>query len=451
MTVRTPLPHRRAFSLAWPAILGNITVPLVGLVDTAMLGHFSNATHLGAVALGSTVLSAVMWLVSFLRTGTTSLVGRALGSGRDDAAVTHAQRAALLAVAIGGGALLLQWIAVPALMSVLAPAGDVRDLAIQYAWIRMASVPAALVTLVISGWFVGAGDTRRPLVIVATVNVVNLVLDVAFVGGLGWNSAGAATATVIAEWLGLAVAVTLWWRAARPATRAAVRRWRGRGLRTGWRRLAAMNTDLFLRTATLYAVLTFVTAYGARLGPDILAANAILMQLMLLASYGQDGYAHAAESMVAREVGRRDVPAFRRAVSASALPAVAIGGVFTIAYLLASGPFLAVLTSLPEVTAAAQEHIGWVVWLPLASSAAYLFDGVFLGAGRTREMLVTMLAAALLVFVPALLAGLAWVDDGRNHDLWRAFLLFNVARGVFMGIAYVRISRAGRWLDRAHA
>lgn len=445
------LPHRRAFALAWPAIVGNVTVPLVGLVDTAMLGHFSDATNIGAVALGSTVLSAVMWLVSFLRTGTTSLVGRALGAGRDDAAVTHAQRATLLAVAIGGGAWLAQWVAVPALMAVLAPAGDVRELAIQYAWIRMASVPAALVTLVVSGWFVGAGDTRRPLAIVATVNVVNLGLDVAFVGGFGWGAAGAAWATAAAEWLGLALALALWWRAAPPRVRAAVSRWRGRGLRTGWRRLASMNTDLFLRTATLYAVLTFVTAYGARLGPEILAANAILMQLMLLASYGQDGYAHAAESMVAREVGRRDLPAFHRAVLASAFPAVGIGLVFSLLYLVASGPFLAVLTSLPEVTEAADTYIGWVVWLPLASSLAYLFDGVFLGSGRTRSMLTTMLASALLVFVPTFLLGLELLDDAPNHDLWRAFLLFNVARGVFLGISYARITRAGAWLERSHA
>lgn len=446
---RTPLPHRRAFALAWPAIVGNVTVPLVGLVDTAMLGHFSTATHIGAVALGATVLSAVMWLVGFLRTGTTSLVGRARGAGEDDAAVTHAQRAALLAVALGGAAWLLMWVAVPALMAVLAPAGEVRELAVQYSWIRIASVPAALLTMVVSGWFVGSGDTRRPLAIVATVNLINLVLDAAFVAGLGWNSAGAAWATVIAEWIGLGLAVALWWRAAPSAIRDAARGWRGRGLRSGWRRLASMNTDLLLRTAILYSVLTFVTAYGARLGPEILAANAILMQLMLLASYGQDGYAHAAEAMVAREIGRRDVPAFHRAVAASALPAVAIGAAFSLLYLVASGPFLSVLTSLPEVTAAADQYLGWVVWLPLLSAGAYLFDGVFLGSGRTRAMLVTMAASALLVFVPVLLAGVAWIPDARNHDLWRAFLLFNVARGVFLGLAYWRVTRTGRWLDRA--
>ncbi|WP_062378683.1 MATE family efflux transporter [Demequina pelophila] len=445
------LPHRRAFALAWPAIVGNVTVPLVGLVDTAMLGHFSTATHLGAVALGSTVLSGLLWLAAFLRTGTTSLVGRALGGGREEEAVSHAQRAALLAVGIGGAVLVVQWVAIPLLMGVLAPAGDVRTFAVQYAWIRMASVPAALLTLVLNGWFVGAGDTRRPLAVVATVNVLNLGLDVLFVGGLGWDSAGAAAATAIAEWVGLVVALALWWRRADAIQRAAVRRWRGRGLRSGWRRLAQMNTHLLVRTGVLYAVLTFVTAYGARLGPDILAANAILMQLMLLASYGQDGYAHAAEAMAAREIGRRDVPGFHRAVAASAVPAVGIGLVFTLVYLVAHTPFLRVLTNLPDVTAAAEEYMPWVVWLPLASAGAYLFDGVFLGSGRSRDMMTMMIASALAVFVPALLAGLWWIGDAPNHDLWRAFLLFNVARGAFLGLAYWRVTRAGRWLEHEPA
>lgn len=428
--------------------MGNITVPLVGLVDTAMLGHFADATSLGAVALGSTVISAVMWLASFLRTGTTSLVGRSLGAGRADAAVTHAQRAVLVAVALGAGVLVLQWVVVPALMSLLAPPGDVRDIAIEYTWIRMMSAPAALLTLVVSGWFVGSGDTKRPLAVVATVNGVNIALNLVFVGALRWGAPGAGWATVGAEWLGLGLALVLWWRAAPASTRAAVRMWRGRGLRTGWRALLAMNSNLVLRTATLYAVLTFVTAYGARLGPEILAANAILMQLMMLASYGQDGYAHAAEAMTAREIGRRDVPAFHRAVAASALPAVSIGALFSGLYLVASAPFVALLTSLPEVTAAAERYVAWVVWLPLLSAGAYLWDGVFLGAGRTRAMLVTMVASAVGVFAPAFALGLT-VDDEPNDALWRAFLAFNIARGILLGLAYWRNTRRGVWLEGA--
>ena len=443
------LPHRRAFALAWPAILSNISVPLVGLIDTAMLGHFSDEPNLGAAALGSTLLGAVFWLLSFLRTGTTSLVGRALGADRPDAALTHAQRAALLAGGLGAVILATQWFVVPAVMGLLTPDAHVADLGAQFTSIRLLSAPAVLLTMVIAGWFIGAGDTRRPLAVVVTIGTVNVVLAAIFVGGLQWGAPGAGIATAIAEWIGLALAVALWWRAAPAEVRENARRWRGRGLRAGWSGLLVLNRDIFLRTAILYAVLTFMTAYGAHISSTVLAANAILMQLMLLASYGQDGYAHAAESMAAREIGARDVPGFHRAVTAAAAPAVAIGAAFTLAYLVGGAAFIAVLTSLPEVTAAAVDALPWVVWLPIVSAAAYLFDGVFLGSGKARWMLATMGASALvfaLVWWLGTPADPAEATAQANDNLWRAFLVFNVARGVLLGAAYWRVTRTRRWL-----
>jgi len=444
-------PHRRAFALAWPAIVSNISVPLVGLIDTAMLGHFSDETNLAAAALGSTVLGAVFWLLGFLRTGTTSLVGRALGAKRPDAALTHAQRSALLAAGLGAGILAIQWAVVPPVMRLLTPDPAMADLAASFTSIRLASAPAVLLTLVIAGWFIGAGDTRRPLAVVLTIGTLNVVLDLVFVAGLHLGAEGAAVATAISEWVGLAVALTLWWRAQHEATRASARRWRGRGLRSGWRAVLGLNRDIFLRTAVLYTVLTFVTAYGAHISTTVVAANAILMQLMLLASYGQDGYAHAAESLAAREIGARDVPAFHRAVGAAAMPAVAIGAVFTLLYWLGGDAFIAVLTSLPEVTAAAQHAMPWVAVLPLASAAAYLFDGVFLGAGKVRWMLVTMAASALVFAVLWWLGATVEDPAARNDNLWRAFLVFNVCRGLFLGLAYVRVTRARAWLTAAAA
>lgn len=439
-------PHRRAFAIAWPAILSNISVPLVGLIDTAMLGHFSDELNLGAAAVGSTVLGAAFWLLSFLRTGTTSLVGRALGANRPDAALTHAQRSALLALGLGAAIIAIQWAVVPWLMRVLTPDAAMADLAASFTSIRLASAPAVLLTLVIAGWFIGAGDTKRPLAVVVTIGSLNVILDLAFVAGLGLGAEGAAVATAIAEWVGFALALALWWRAQDNATRASARRWRGRGLRRGWRAVLGLNRDIFLRTAVLYAVLTFMTAYGAHISSTVVAANAILMQLMLLASYGQDGYAHAAESLAAREIGARDVPAFHRAVGASALPAVAIGAIFAAAYALAGSAFVALLTDLPAVTEATQAVIPWLAILPLASSAAYLFDGVFLGSGKVRWMLLTMTASALVFF------GVWWLGAGvtdpnaRNINLWQAFVVFNVCRGLFLGLAYVRVTRARAWL-----
>lgn len=441
------LPHRRAFSLAWPAILANITVPLVGLVDTAMLGHFADATSLGAVALGSTVIGAVFWLLNFLRNGTTSFVGRALGAGRVEAAVTHLQRAMLMAAGLGVAILVIQWVAVPLVMGVLAPEGEVRELATDYAWIRLLAAPATLLTLVANGWFVGTGDTKRPLAIVATVNVLNIGLDVLFVAGLGWGSSGAAGASAIAEWVGVIVAAVLWWRFASSEVKADIRRWRNKGLRSGWMRVVALNGWLFGRTATLYVVLTFVTAYAARVGEDVLAATAVLMQFMYLSSYAQDGYAHAAEAMSSREIGRRDIREFHRANLAAALPALAIGALFTVIYLVARDPLISLMTDLEPVAATARDYFPWVIALPLFSALAYLFDGVFLGSGHTRAMLLTMVASALLVFFPLVWVGEAFVTDDRGHDLWRAFLFFNVARGVFLGIAYAVTTKRGRWLE----
>jgi len=444
-------PHRRAFSLAWPAILSNISVPLVGLIDTAMLGHFSDELNLGAAALGSVVLGATFWLLSFLRTGTTSLVGRALGASRPDAALTHAQRSALLAAGLGVGILAIQWAVVPAVMRLLTPNDALADLAASFTSIRLASAPAVLLTLVIAGWFIGAGDTRRPLAVVITIGGLNVVLDLILVAGLELGANGAAVATAISEWVGFAVALALWWRAQGHATRASARQWRGRGLRSGWRAVLGLNRDIFLRTAVLYVVLTFVTAYGAHISSTVLAANAILMQLMLLASYGQDGYAHAAESLAAREIGARDVPGFHRAVGAAAAPAVAIGAVFALLYWFAGSAFIAILTSLPEVTAAAQSAMPWVAALPLASAAAYLFDGVFLGSGKVRWMLLTM-AASCLVFFAVWWLGSDVVDPtARNANLWSAFLVFNVCRGVFLGLAYWRLTKTRAWLVGAAA
>jgi MATE family multidrug resistance protein len=444
-------PHRRAFALAWPAILSNISVPLVGLIDTAMLGHFSDEANLGAAALGSAVLGAVFWLLSFLRTGTTSLVGRALGAKRPDAALTHAQRSALLAAGLGIGILAIQWAVVPVVMRLLTPNDALADMAASFTSIRLASAPAVLLTLVIAGWFIGAGDTRRPLAVVITIGSLNVILDLLFVAGLGLGADGAAVATAIAEWAGFALAVMLWWRSVGDATKASARRWKGRGLRSGWRAVLVLNRDIFLRTGVLYIVLTFVTAYGAHISSTVLAANAILMQLMLLASYGQDGYAHAAESLAAREIGAKDVPAFHRAVGAAAAPAVAIGAVFTALYWFGGDAFIAILTSLPDVTAAAQSAMPWVAVLPLVSAAAYLFDGVFLGSGKVRWMLLSMSLSALVFFFVWWLGATTEDPAARNANLWSAFLVFNVCRGVFLGIAYSRLTRSRGWLASAEA
>jgi MATE family multidrug resistance protein len=440
------LPHRSAFALAWPMIMANISVPLVGLVDTAMLGNFSNQTHLGAVALGALVMSASFWLLSFLRLGTTSLVGRALGGGRASEAASHLQRALVLGAVLSGVILLAQWVVIPLAMQVLAPDAQLASLSTTYAQIRIHSLPAMLGTLVITGYFIGAQDTRRPLLIAIGVNVINLVFDVWFVAGLRWESEGAAWASLIAEWSGLLIALVLLWKFLTDAQRARLRQWRGVGLRTGWRALLVLNSDLFIRTAALYAVMTFVTAAGGRISPEILAVNAILIQLTLLASYGLDGYAHASEAMSAKWLGARDVPAFHRATVASALPALVIALVFTGGFLILREPILAVMTNIPELVANTRTYYGWAAWLPVVSVAAYVLDGIFIGSGKSAAMRNTMLVAALGIFVPVFLGLAALAGGATNHHLWLAFTLFNASRGVLLGWVYWRLSVRQDWL-----
>jgi len=445
----TGLPHGRAFALAWPLIVANVSVPLVGLVDTAMLGHFSDTQNLGAVAAGSIVLSAAYWVLSFLRLGTTSLVGRTIGAGRPLDAIAHLQRSLLLAGALAAAVLILQWVLLPLVMGIVAPAGEVRELATAYAQIRVHSLPAVLGTLVITGYFIGAQDTRRPLAIAIVVNVLNLGLDVWFVAGLGWGAQGAAWATMAAEWVGLVLAAVLLWRFLDPDPRSRLRRWRGQGLRRRWRALLTMNADLAIRTTLLYVALTFLTAAGGRIGEDVLAANAILLQLTLLASYGLDGYAHAAEAMSAKALGTRDLDEFHRANAAATLPALGIAGAFTAVFLIAQDQFIALMTDLPDLTATTAQYYHWAAWLPLISVAAYQLDGVFIGTGQSRIMRNTMLVAVIGVYLPTFLIP-TWITGAPDNDwLWAAFTALNVARGVFLGIAYWRLSRTRGWLSTA--
>lgn len=445
------LPHGRAFSLAWPLIVANVSVPLVGLVDTAMLGHFSDTRNLGAVAAGAIVLAAAYWVLSFLRLGTTSLVGRAIGAGRKHETISHLQRSLLLAGLIAGAVLLLQWVILPLAMGIVAPEGEVRGLATTYAQIRIHALPAVLATLVINGFFIGSQDTRRPLAIAIVVNVLNLGFDIWFVAGMGWGAAGAAWAAFIAEWGGSIFAAILLWRFLSPKLRARLRLWRGQGLRRGWRALLSMNADLAIRTALLYVALTFLTAAGGRIGEEVLAANAILLQLTMLASYGLDGYAHAAEAMSARALGTKNLREFHRSTAAATLPALAIAGAFTTVFVLGKDLFIGLMTSLPALIDTTGVYYHWAAWLPLISVAAYQLDGIFIGTGQSRIMRNTMLVAVLGVYLPVFFVP-AWITGEASNDmLWLAFTLLNVTRGVLLGGAYWRLTRTGGWLTTADA
>jgi len=438
------LPHAQARRLAIPAIASNVAVPVVGLTDTAMLGHFADAVDMGAVGLGSAVIATIFWAFAFLRPGTTSLVGRALGVGRADDALRHVQRALLLAAALGAAWLALQWLVVPVVVTLLSHGAAAGPVAATYALIRGLSLPGVLLTLASVGYFIGRQDTRTPLVIAGAVAGVNVAGNIVAVGVLGWGAPGAAWATCVAEWLGAVVALLLVRRAVGPQGWASLRQWRHPALRTGWRALASMNSQLVVRSGLLMGAITVVASIGSRFGDDALAANAIVLQMMYLASYALDGYATAAETMAAGAIGAGKMRDFHRASAASSLAGAAIAVALTLAFWWGREPIIAVLTSIDSVAQVTRATWWAAVAIPVVSGAAWLLDGIFLGTGRTRDMVWSMAVSvgvfALLVAVPMARG------EFTNAWLWWAFLALNVVRATTLAGRYVYLTGRRAWI-----
>lgn len=428
---------RKIWGIAWPAILSNLSIPLLGLVDAAILGHLGSPRYLGAVAIGSALLSFLYWGFGFLRMGTTGLVARAMGAGEPARAHLVLAQSTLLALCLALAVILLHPLLLGLGFALMSPRDSVLPLADSYTAIRIASAPAVLVTYAVVGWCIGRQDTRRPLLIVVTTNAVNILLDVVLILGLGMHSDGAALATVIAEYLGCALALALAWRVHPGLPTGELRRrlWQW----PAYRDLLRSNRHLFVRTICLLGGFAFFTAAGDKLGGDVLAANALMLQLLLLASYAMDGFAFAAEGLSGQLLGAGDEAGFYVAVHRCgfwcALTALLLSGIF----LFGQGLLFELLTDLAPLRALMHEHALWLVLMPLAAGPSYLLDGVFIGSAETRQMMTTMLVSALLVYLPAWYLTRPW----GNHGLWLAFLLFNGARGLTLYICYRRRSHRG--------
>jgi len=418
-------------------ILSNLSTPLLGLVDTAVLGHLPEANHLAAVALGASIITFIFWSFGFLRMGTTSFVARAFGA--NDYLRAHAilARSIELALVLSLHAMALLWLLLPWLLERLTQPGEVRDLALHYCQIRLFSAPATLFNYVLVGWFVGNQNTRVPLLLMVMLNICNIVLDLILVWRLGFGSAGAAVASVVAEYLCAGCGMAL---IARSGFFQINRQTHKRHRWRQYRELFAVNGHLFIRTAALLSVFLFFTVQGARMGAVVLAANAILQQLISMISYGLDGFAHAAEALVGRATGARNQVLFHRAVRYTALWSL-LTALATTVLLAVLGPgVIDWFTDIAEVAATAQAYYGWLVFYPLLAMTAYQLDGVLLGWGRADLMQVGMLISALGVFLP-----LWWLGEG-NSGLWVAFIVFNVSRGVILALLLLpKLRRGALW------
>ena len=433
------MPRRKVFDLAWPLILSNITVPLLGLVDTAVVGHLPDSRYLGGVTLGATLFSFLYWGFGFLRMGTTGLTAQAHGRGEVDAMLRLLGQGLMLALVIGLALVALHPPVIALGLSLLDGSAAVTAQAELYARWRIFSAPAVLANYVLIGWFLGRGNSRVTLLLMVINNSVNIVLDLLFVVGLGMTVDGVALASVMADYctlaVGMALAMGVWRRWSwRPVTGV----FRDLG---GYRRLLSVNLALFIRTLCLLFAFAFFHAQGADMGDTTLAANAVLLQFVLLASYALDGFAHATESLVGQRIGANDEAGFRAVVWAASQWSLLAAGLASVSFWLAGDALVAVLTDLPAVRKMAGVYLPWVIVMPLLAAASYLLDGIFIGATRTRAMRDTMVLAVLGFYLPVW-----WLTQPLgNHGLWLAFVAFTLARSLLLGGLFHRAWSQRRW------
>ena len=436
------LTHRRVLRIAIPIVLANITVPILGAVDTGVIGQLGQAAPIGAVGIGAVILSGLYWLFGFLRMGTTGLTSQAQGAGRQGEVAAMLTRALMVA---GLGGLLVIALQAPlfAAAFALAPASaEVESLAHEYLAIRIWSAPAIIGLYGVTGWLIALERTRAVLVVQLAMNGVNVALDLWFVLGLGWGVAGVASATFIAEWFGLGLGL---WLCRDAFLVPAWRDWSRVFDAPALRRMASVNTDILLRSLMLQGIFVSFLFLGADFGDVTLAANQVLLQFLHISAYGLDGFAFAAEALVGNAVGRRDVVAMRRGALLAGGWGLAITAVLALAFAVLGPDIVALMTNAPEVRAAAQGYLVYVALAPLLGLAPFMLDGVFVGATRTRDMR-NMMALSLAVYAVAVLV---LSPSLGNHGLWLALMLSFVARAVTLGLRYPALERAVRSEDGA--
>ena len=411
-------------------ILSNISVPLVGMVDTGVAGHLEEAAYLGAVAVGTIIISFLYIGVDFLRMGTTGITAQQFGANDFNGLRITLGQSLIVATVIASILLLFQLPFFAAAINIISPSNSVAVFTDQYFFIRIWSAPAALANFALIGWFIGLQNARIPLIIVLTINITNIILDLVFVLLIGMKVDGIALASVIAEFTGLIVALGFVVRE--------LQKHEGSWLivkLTTLREYAVfltLNGNLFVRTIALMFTFAFITAQGARQGELILAANAILMNLQYLLAFALDGFAHAAEALVGKAIGKNNREALRRSVTLALRWSLIVAVGFSIFFALSGSFLISILTNISEIREATERYLPWLDLSPLVAVWAYLYDGVFVGATLAKEMRNIMLISTFMIFVPAWYA----LQFLGNDGLWLAFIFFMASRALGMHYVY---------------
>lgn len=418
--------NRQILRLALPNIITNITVPLLGMVDIAIVGHIGNATHIGAIALGTMIFNLIYWNFGFLRMGTSGLTAQAYGAEDWDEAMRIMVRGLTIAVSVALLLILLQYPIAKLCELLVHSSEEVMELAILYFYIRIWAAPATLGLYVLKGWFIGMQNSQTPMWIAIIMNIINIVFSLLFVIVWKMGITGVALGTVLAQYSGLLMAVILWFKQyGHFRSRINIRE----SLHIDeMKRFFKVNGDIFLRTLCLVAVFTFIPAVSASMGDKILAANTLLMQLFTLFSYIMDGFAYAGEALVGRYIGAKDEEMLRKSVQYLLRWGMIITLLFTVLYYFWGENLLGILTNDQSVISTAMEYMVWTLLVPITGFSAFLFDGIYIGATASKAMRNIMFVATAAFF----LAYYLLEPKLYNNGLWIAFLIFLTLRGGLM-------------------
>lgn len=429
----TAITNARIWAISWPFILSNVTVPILGAVDTAVVGQLGEAAPIGAVGLGAVILSSFYWIFSFLRMGTGGLAAQAHGAGNQSERDATLFRALLIAAAAGGAIVLFQTVIMALALHVAPASSEVEGLARDYLSIRIWGAPATIALYAVNGWLIAVERARAVLVLQLWINGLNAVLDLWFVLGLGWSVQGVASASLLAEWSGLFFGLWLCRDAFGSAFQSSMARlWDKAALH----RMVSVNSAILLRTVLLQGAFTGFMFLSAGFGDLPLAANQVLMQFLAITAYALDGFATAGETLVGQSVGARKGSEIDRAANLS-LRWGLWGSAAMAVFFWIGGPFLIdLMTTAEAVRAEARHYLPWIIAAPLIGVASWIYDGIFIGATLTREMLKVV--AVSVVFYIALI--LALTGPLGNHGLWAALMAMNAVRGL-AGLWYWRAAR----------
>ena len=424
--------NREILKISIPSIVTNITVPLLGMVDVAIVGHIGDAGYIAAIALATMVFNLIYWNFGFLRMGTSGLTAQAFGAQDKEEYLNVLVRGIVIALSVAVILLLLQYPIAQLCKRLIDSSPRTIDLMLTYFYIRIWAAPATISLYVLKGWFLGMQNAASPMWVATVLNLVNIVFSLLFVYAFDAGIAGVAWGSVLAQYSGLLLAIIIWvrryghfwhdicWRAA-----------------LQWRKMIRffqVNADIFLRSLCMIAVFTFIPYISSSMGDEILAANTLLMQLFTLTSYVMDGFAYAGESLVGKYVGAKDRFKLRLTIRYLMCWGVALAVAFTLLFVFGGEMLLRILAKDEAVIGTAMIYMFWTYLLPFTGFAAFIYDGIYIGATATAAMRNVMFVATAIFFIIYYALAAHW----GNHALWFAFIVFLIFRGLLMALGQKR-------------